>query len=372
MLCYNYSRQTILGDNMAIVKKVLKILLIVFLVLVLIVGGYVAYYVLSYKRIEDNLTLNIENPQTLQATAGVDYTVVSYNIGFGAYTADFGFFMDGGTEGRAWSKDSVVNDINGIIGLLTEKNPDIMFIQEVDEKATRSYKVNQHQMFTDAFTGYSSAFAINYDSPYLIYPFHSPLGSAKAGLMLMTKFNLTSSIRRSFPVETGFSKFFDLDRCYTVSRAAAGDKELVLYTVHLSAYTSDGKIADEQFEMLISDMKAEYEKGNYVICGGDFNKDLLGNSSEIFGVSGENYTWAQPIKEELLQNTGLTLVKPFDENNPVPSCRNADGPYNENQFVITIDGFIVSDNVTVKSAAVIDTGFAYSDHNPVTMTISLN
>ena len=45
-------------------------------------------------------------------------------------------------------------------------------------------------------------------------------------------------------------------------------------------------------------MLAEYEAGNYCVAGGDFNKDLLGNSPEIFGVAaGENDTWAQPIPE---------------------------------------------------------------------------
>ena len=28
-------------------------------------------------------------------------------------------------------------------------------------------------------------------------------------------------------------------------------------------------------------MKEEYDAGNYIIAGGDFNKDLLGNSAEI-------------------------------------------------------------------------------------------
>lgn len=75
-------------------------------------------------------------------------------------------------------------------------------------------------------------------------------------------------------------------------------RELVLYNLHLSAYTSDGTIATAQLEMLCADMLAEYENGNYCVAGGDFNKDLLGNSAEIFGVAGgENDTWAQPIPE---------------------------------------------------------------------------
>ena len=55
-------------------------------------------------------------------------------------------------------------------------------------------------------------------------------------------------------------------------------------------------------------MLAEYEAGNYCVAGGDFNKDLLGNSLEIFGVAaGENDTWAQPIPEGTIP-AGLTLV----------------------------------------------------------------
>ena len=52
-------------------------------------------------------------------------------------------------------------------------------------------------------------------------------------------------------------------------------------------------------------------------------------------------------------------------------CRVAEAPYNPQQFVLTIDGFIVSDNVRVISTQVDDTGFAYSDHNPVEVVFEL-
>ena len=40
-------------------------------------------------------------------------------------------------------------------------------------------------------------------------------------------------------------------------------------------------------------------------------------------------------------------------------------------FVVTVDGFLVSDNVTVEDALVLDTGFKWSDHNPVYMDFIL-
>ena len=93
---------------------------------------------------------------------------------------------------------------------------------------------------------------------------------------------------------------------------------------------------------------------------------------KIFGKDGSEYTWAQPIDEKLFKGTNLQIVAPLDADNPVPSCRNADGPYNDKQFVLTVDGFIVSDNVTVTGSNVNDLGFKYSDHNPVYMTFKLN
>ena len=82
--------------------------------------------------------------------------------------------------------------------------------------------------------------------------------------------------RISLPVEAGFMKLLDLDRCYSKSWIPVADgRHLVLYNLHLSAYSNDGTIADEQLALLTADMKAEYEAGNYVVGGGDFNKDYF-------------------------------------------------------------------------------------------------
>jgi exonuclease III len=40
--------------------------------------------------------------------------------------------------------------------------------------------------------------------------------------------------------------------------------------------------------------------------------------------------------------------------------------------VLVVDGFLVSDNVTVLEKHVIDADFETSDHNPVSMTFVLN
>ena len=361
--------------KMSAAKKILIAVVCVFLSIILIVGGYVAYVFIAYHRVGDQ-TLEVENAKEAASAAvvGEEYKIMSYNIGFGAYEDDYGFFMDGGDKARAWSKDRLEANLKNIVNVLKEENADLCLVQEVDVDSTRTYGVDEREYLK--FDGMSRVYAENWDSPYLFYPIGEPHGAAQTGIVTLSSFGVTSARRVELPVETGVMKIIDLDRCYSKSRIpvikdgkAAG--ELVLYNFHLSAYTSDGKIAEEQLEMLLTDMEHEYALGNYCVAGGDFNKDILGDSSKYFGKSDVEYTWAQPIPEGMVEAHGVKLVAPLDEKDPVPSCRNADGAYHKGQYVLTIDGFLVTANVTVKYSEVVDTQFRYSDHNPVAMTFEL-
>lgn len=349
-------------------NKGLRILLCVLAALILIVGAYVAYVFIDYHRIPDNTALEVKSGASGTLEAGAPYKLVSFNTGFGAYEPDYDFFMDGGKQSWAWSKDRLNANLAAIADFLEEEKADFYFLQELDENATRTYHVNERALMEAALDEYDSVYAVNWDSPFLFYPLTQPHGKTRAGIMTLSFAPIASATRRSLPIETGVMKLVDLDRCYSVSRVPVSNgRELALYNLHLSAYTSDGAIVNEQLDMLLSDLTAEYEKGNYVVCGGDFNKDLLGDSSQYFGVSGADYTWAQPIPADIFDDVPLALIA--DSN--APSCRVAEAPYHPGQFVLTIDGFVVSDNVRVLSSQVIDTGFAYSDHNPVTVTFAL-
>ena len=337
--------------------------------ILLTVIGYLLYVVLSYHRVEDRLTLEVSGNATDAVPVGESLTLVTYNIGFGAYSADYSFFMDGGEYSRALSKDAVIENTNGALSAATDTNADFILLQEVDTDGTRSYHVNQRDIFANALPQFDRVFGENYDSPYLLYPFSSPIGANKSGILTMSGYNIDSSVRRSLPVEQSLYKFLDLDRAYTVSAIPAENgKTLMLYNVHLSAYTSDGTIANEQLEMLAADMKAEYEKGNYIIAAGDFNKDMLGDSAQYFERTEGDYNWAKPLDTALLPDG----FKTYSGEN-TPTCRNADSPYRGDgtDYVLSVDGVIVSPNVEVALCETVDTGFAYSDHNPVKIEFCL-
>ncbi len=351
-------------------KKILKrtgiSLVCILLSILLLAAGYVSYVLIAYYRIGDKPT-SVEAGEGGEVPVGTEYTFITWNIGFAAYSRDFSFFMDGGTESRAYSKDEVYKNLDGVLARLLAENPDFLFLQEVDTDSTRSYHVNQRDYISAKFPTYFKSFAENYDSPYLFYPFTSPHGKSRSGLLTLSSKKITDAHRVEVPVEDSLMKLVDLDRCYhKMALPTENGKTLYLYNLHLSAYTSDGTIATEQLRLLLDDMAGEYAKGNYVIAGGDFNKDLLGENTDICG-EGEN-TWAQPFPTALLPS-GLSLKA---GGRDVHSCRNCDTGYEKGTtFEVTVDGFIVSDNVTVGACVTLNEDFNHSDHNPVKLTFSL-
>ena len=352
-----------------------KIPLGVFLLAVLVVCGYVAYVFLTYNRIPDQQSLEVESHSRENAATGREYTITSYNVGFGAYTADYTFFMDGGKESRARSEESVRECITGSSETALSFEPDFALFQEVDTDSTRSYHVNESTMITDLFaqTGtWDSVFCCNYHSAYLMYPPLQPHGASNSGLLTLSRSAVTSALRRSLPIATGFKKFLDLDRCYSISRIPVENgKELILINVHTSAYGTDASQGNAQMAMIFADMKAEYDKGNYVICGGDFNHDFTGDSRNLFNPgTADIFSWCQPFPIDQLPE-GFSRCTDYAEG-PVASSRNTDIPYSEDSFTVILDGFLISDNITCQYVQNIDTGFPYTDHNPVVMKFTLN
>ena len=335
--------------------------------------GYVSYVFISYNRIEDNQELEVEGTAIGAVYANdVEYTAITYNIGFGAYTPEFTFFMDGGTQSWANSKESVVDCINGDIKLIKNNYVDLVLLQEVDSDATRSYHVNEVQMFRDSFDKMSSTEAVNYHSPFLLYPFTQPHGISNSSILTLSDAQISSAMRRSLPVSESVSKILDLDRCYSINRIKVENgKELVVFNTHLSAYGTNGDLQKQQLTMMFDDMKDEYAKGNYVICGGDYNHDFVGNSKDIFNNTvPEDINWANPFPDDLIPEH-FSKVTNYKSGVTIPSCRNCDVPYGDDCFTLTVDGFIISDNVKATYVDVIDNQFKYSDHNPVVMKFKL-
>lgn len=357
-------------------KRKLKKIIIILAVLVIALGAYAVYVFRSYYRLPDNLTLEVnrngENSyfdEDFAIKEGNAYFIMTYNIGFGAYRKDFSFFMDGGKSSWAKDEESVLAAVSSMGKIINDVNPDFVLLQEVDRDGTRTYHVDELELLNQFAKGYYYVFAQNYDSPFLFFPPWQPHGANVSGLVTYSREEISGALRRSLPISETVTKILDLDRCYSVIRVPTeSGKLLCIYNMHMSAYGSSDEIREKQLAMLYQDMEAEYKRGNYVICGGDFNHNLKEDDQE------NAPEWAYPFpKESLPEGFRLAIESaraPEDiEHN---SCRNADEPYVEGEtYTVTLDGFIVSDNVAVNYYQNMDWGYEYSDHDPVLMQFIL-
>ncbi len=359
-------------------KKVLKRIIIILLVIVIAFGAYAGYVFGAYYRLPDNLTLEVKRngenshfDEDFALTPGDAYFIMTYNIGFGAYRKDYSFFMDGGKSSWAKDEESLIATVCGMGEIITDVSPDFVLLQEIDVDGTRSYHVNELELLNQFLKGYYYNYAQAYDSPFLFFPPWEPHGANKSGLAVYSRAEITESIRRSLPISESFSKLVDLDRCYSISRIPTENgRQLCIYNVHASAYGGSDEIRQAQLSTLYGDMEADYAKGNYVICGGDFNHNLKENDQE------NAPEWAYPFPRESLPegfHMALDVVSQEDKGAVVHNtCRSAETPYDpQTTYTVTLDGFIVSDNVSVNYYQHMDWGYEFSDHDPVLMQFIL-
>lgn len=354
-------------------KKFFKVMLGLLFGIVIIVGGYAAYVYLSYHRMADKVKLHPQNHRDSVLKTDTQYKALTFNIGYAAYPASYSFFMDGGKYSRAYSKASVEQDMAGITKAVRAENPTLAFFQEVDTNGDRSFHVNEVNWLRRSFADYSNVYAQNYDSAYLFYPLTRPIGSAKSGLVTLAKAKMTDSIRYSLPIDTDFNKFMDLDRAISVTHLPVENgKQLAVINLHLSAFTKNAKVRRDQINKLFAKMKAEAANGHYVIVAGDYNHDMLGDSPKVFGTTEKRENWTHPFPANQLPN-GFRIVKNGLAAAKVPSVRaNGTGYHPGKTYVSLIDGFLVSDNVSVQDVHVKYLGFKNSDHNPEVLTFKLD
>lgn len=297
-------------------------------------------------------------------------TIVTFNIGYGGLGKDSQFVMDGGTgNGTPESQEIGEAYFAGIQQLLMEQDADVYMLQEVDEKSTRSYKVNQVDALAASLQARGYANALNYKCLFVPYPL-PPIGSVKSGVeTIAVNGEMTDSMRYSLPCPFGWPlRLFNLKRCMLVSHVQLEglDKPLSIINFHLEAYSDDaGRLA--QTAQVMNFIKEEYEAGYYVIAGGDWNQTFPG-SLDTYPIKPTS-NWTPNVMETESVPNGFTLV--YDDS--TPTCRLLNQPYDPDseltQFYV-IDGFVVSPGVNVQSVETIDAQFANSDHNPVKMVVS--
>lgn len=298
-----------------------------------------------------------------------DFTFVSWNIGYAGLGKEMDFFYDGGKTVRPGEEYSR-NNFSGICGVLKKLDTaDFVMIQEIDVHSKRTYFHNQLEEMNRLFPGHASIYATNYRVGFIPLPFRDPIGRVDAGLATYSAYSPDNCERHAYDAYFYWPKrLMFLKRCFIASYYSLGiDRQLVVVNLHNSAFDESGELRKKELSQLQSFLLREYQKGNYVIAGGDWNMNPPGFDQSLISTGDKTFADGFKLQEPLMP--GWQVV--YDPL--VPSERMTDEAYRKGETPVTvIDFFITSPNITVISRHTLDLGFANSDHNPVLVSIRLN
>ena len=350
-----------------------------------LVGGIAAAAVVLFALLLAFITITEYRPQPIKAAyvrteslpsgsleTNRPVDIISWNIGYCALGANQDFFMDGGAMVRPPNKQMVEDNLTGIIHTMEANPADMYFIQEIETGSSRSYFINQSERIARDL-GLNFSYAYNYKALFVPYPI-PPVGTVASGIGLFTRVPFADASRIALPVPfTWPVRTVNLKRCMLVTRfPLPSGKALVTVNLHLESYDDgEGKIA--QTKALMDFIGAEYEAGNYVIAGGDFNQTFRGMKERYPVQAGQ---W----EPSLIDLSPLSEDWQLAVDGRVPSCRLDNAPYTQAltdervrngwQYYV-IDGFIVSPNISVVSVETLDESFRYADHNPIKLRVVL-
>ncbi|MCH4891113.1 endonuclease/exonuclease/phosphatase family protein [Acidaminobacter sp. JC074] len=350
-------------------KTLISIVIGIVIVATLSLAGLFVFLTVTDYKPEPVEEVQVVDNKFLVTEKSVPITFLSWNIGFCGSGEEEDLFLDDGTKVRPDNAQVVQDNLKEVVKVLESSQADFIMLQEIDLDSRRSYNIDQKIFIDDALMNYSNSFGKNFDVQFVPFPL-PPIGKAKAGLGSYTTYSVNDVSRYTLPGEFDWpKKLAMLDRCMLVSRlpVEGTQAELLVINAHFSAY-DDGSIRAQQLTFIKDFVLDEYDKGNYVVLGGDWNQTFPGVDSNNYPLyKGGEYWLPNQIEKDWLA-AGWT----FGYGDGAPTYRLLNEPYKEG-FTQTgiIDGFLVSPNVSLVSSEVLDLNFKYSDHNPVQIVVTL-
>jgi len=343
-------------------KRILKLFIYVILALILL---FIIF--LSYSTLADYKPAAVEKLSEAKGEiVNVSDTlkVFNWNIGYCGLGDDMSFFYDGGEKVRT-SKKRTQENVDGIMEVIKAYQAyDFFLFQEVDLNSRRSYKTNQSEKISNVLEGFYHYLAINYKVTFVPVPPSNPMGKVNGGIAAFSMFEPFDVTRHSFLGNYAWPKgLFMLDRCFMVQRFNTSDgKQLLVVNTHNEAYDT-GFLRKEQMKMLREFLLEEYQRGNYIMVGGDWNQNppIPGEESTV---STEGHLTRIRIASDFMPEGWQWIF-----SNNIPTNRMIDKPYDIKTTETTvIDFFLLSPNLDKVFSETIDLQFKNSDHNPVVLS----
>jgi endonuclease/exonuclease/phosphatase family metal-dependent hydrolase len=346
---------------MSVLKVILYALgVVVFLFLVVLL-----YFSLNKYNPEEKQVIDTNSsPEIIQKNT---FDLLIWNIGYCGLGEDMSFFYDGGSQVRTF-KSTTLENLRRIKEQLNKfKDADFILLQEVDIASKRSYHINQFEELNKHFKDLKGYFAMNYNVRFIPVPPTEPLGQVQSGLALFSRYQPREVIRFDYPGKYRWPKsVFMLDRCFIVSRYILNQgKNLVVINTHNSAY-DQGQLKEKEMLYLKEFLINEYNKGNFVIAGGDWNQYPPGTESLTGNENLYDLEGTSTISSDFMPR-GWKWIYDAEK----PTNRSLKRPYNKKTKTKVIDFYLASPNIVSLKVKTIDLDFRNSDHQPVFLRMKL-
>jgi len=338
----------------------MKRALIVLIVLAIAVGLYAfAFRAVNSDTVAKPNDIELRSSHTAAAPDVLD--IVNWNLGYGGLGEGSDFVADGGQHMFPPSREAVRGNVDFIERTLRDADADVFVFQEIAHDGPVNYWVNLKAQVDRALGGRDAAFFADFQTRLLPWPIRLTHGQAVYADARIAETDVV-------PLPAEDSSIFGVKRRYAslVTRMPIEGREhgWTIVSVHLAAFDEDAAVRTRQLRELMAWAEAEYARGQHVVMAGDWNLQIA-ETSFPHTTDQRFLFWLFPFPQDALPQ-GWRIAADAS----VPSVRTNHQPYvaGEN-YVTTIDGYIVSPNVEVESVAGIDFQFRHTDHQPVRIRV---
>jgi endonuclease/exonuclease/phosphatase family metal-dependent hydrolase len=244
--------------------------------------------------------------------------------------------------------------INELVG---GEQSDVLIFQEIAHGGPVNYWVDLKGTLDHTLAARSSVFFADFKTRLMPWPLAMTHGQA-----IYSNHRIDAADVVPLPAED--AAIFGVKRRYAsvVARIPIEGQAhgWTIASVHLAAFDPDAAVRTRQLRELLAWAQREYESGQHVVLAGDWNFQIA--ETNFPNTTEQRFLfWLFPFPHEALPQ-GWRI----GADASVPSVRTNYQPYAPGEnYVTTIDGFIVSPNVAIDSLAGVNLNFEHTDHQPV-------
>ena len=324
------------------------------------------------------INIEVDNYDLPEIISDSIISITTWNLGYGGLGADCHVFYP--TQGIFRSKGKMIRpekhvvekNMQGGINTLQSNPTDFFLLQEMDIASKRGHFLPMYSQYQKAFSKWGASFTPNFKvqrvpAP-LLEPWHA-YGAAHSGLATFFKYQPSKNTRYQLPAKHPWpNSIFHLDRCLSVHRfPTSWKKELILINLHNSAFDKDGTMKAKEMDFLKALVNKEYDDGNYVIVGGDWNQSPPFFQANLFSKGKRRKGPGQNIAADLFPQDWSWIFDPL-----TPTVRSTVDNYDPKETPQgLIDFFLISPNCQAIKVNTLDLQFEHSDHQPVQMEVRL-